>query len=97
MQEQRQAELLHVRVERFKPLRVDACICADAAGKVHSHQTKPIDRIVYRFDRYARVLQRHRCAGPDPTGIFLLRVRHRFIPHESVVASLLHRHVGEGD
>ena len=97
MQEQRQAELLHVRVERLKPLGVDARIRADAAGKVHSHQTEPIDRVVDHFDRHARVLQRHRCAGPEPAGIFLLRVRHRLVPHEGVVASLLHRHVGEGD
>src|SRR6185369_12431331 len=32
-----------------------------------------------------------------PAGIFLLRARHLLVPHDGVVATLLDRHVGEGN
>ena len=70
MQEQRQAELLDMGVERLQPLGIDARIVADAAGQVDAHQAEPIDRVVDHLDRGARVLQRHRGARPEPARIF---------------------------
>ena len=95
MQEQRQAELGAMRVERLQPLGVDARILADAAGQVDAHQAEPVDRVVDHLDGDLGVLQRHRGAGPEPARIFLLRAGHLLVPHQRVVAAFLDRHVGE--
>ena len=87
MQEERQAELFDMGIERLEPLGVDARIGADAAGQIDAHQAEPVDRIVDHFDRRAGVLQRHRGAGPEPAGIFLLRAGHFLVPHQRVVAA----------
>ena len=97
MQEQRQAELFAMRVERLQPLRIDARVFSDAAGKVDADQAEAVDRVVDHFDGGARVLQRHRRARPQPAGIFLLRAGHLLVPHQRVVAPFRERHVGEGD
>ncbi len=82
-------------VERLEPLGVDAHIGADAAGKIDAHKPQTIDRVVDHLDGDARILQRHRRAGPQPAGIFLLRAGHLLVPHQRVVAAFVERHVGE--
>ena len=95
MQEQRQAELFDMGVERLEPLGIDARIGADAAGQIDAHQAQAVDRVIDHFDRRAGILQRHRGAGPQPAGIFLLRAGHLLVPHDGVVAAFGERHVGE--
>ena len=84
-------------IERLEPLGVDARVFADAAGQVDAHQAEPVHRVVEHLDGDAGVLQRHRGAGPEPAGIFLLRAGHLLVPHDGVVAAFLDRHVGERD
>ena len=95
VQEQRQAELLDMGVKRLEPLGIDARIGADAAGKIDADEAETIDRVVDHLDSSAGVLQRHRRARPQPAGIFLLRGRHFFVPHQRIVAAFGKRHVGE--
>ncbi len=95
VQEQRQSELLAMRVERLQPLGVDAGVGADRAGQVDAHQAEPVHRVVDHLDRDLGVLQRHRGAGPQPARILLLRGRHLLVPHQRVVAAFSDRHVGE--
>ena len=95
VQEHRQPELFDMRVERLQPLGVDTRIFADAAGQVDAHQAEPVHRVIQHLDGDLGVLQRHRGAGPQPAGVFLLRARHLLVPHDGVVAAFLDRHVGE--
>ena len=95
VQEQRQAELFAMRVERLQPLGVDARVGADAAGQVDAHQAQAIDGIVHHLDGGTGVLQRHRGAGPEPAGMFILRGRHLLVPHQRIVAPFFEWHVGE--
>ncbi len=97
MQEQRHAELLDPGVERLEPLGVDARIAADAARQIGAHQAELVDGVVEHLDGDARVLQRHRGAGPQPARIFALRARHLLVPHQGEVAALIRRQIREGD
>ena len=95
MQEQRDAELLDARVERLKPLGVDARIGADRARHVDAHQAEPADGIVEHLDRDPRIDERHRRARPQAAGVFLLRARHLLVPVGGGLAAFLARQVGE--
>src|SRR5437016_9657612 len=70
---------------------------ANATGYIDTHQSKFIDRVVKNLNGELHVRQGNRRAGPNPPGVFALRVRHLLVPHYCGVTALPGRQVREID